>query len=81
MQQLAVSASGLVKRFGDRRAVDGVGIAVPKGLIYGVLGPNGAGKTTTLRMLLGIIEPDEGERTLLGSRHPRDRSDQVGYLP
>ncbi|GAA0748619.1 ATP-binding cassette domain-containing protein [Sphingomonas sp. ABOLD] len=81
MQQLAVSASGLVKRFGDRRAVDGVGIAVPKGLIYGVLGPNGAGKTTTLRMLLGIIEPDEGERTLLGSRFPRDRSDQVGYLP
>ena len=81
MQQLAVSASGLVKRFGDRRAVDGVGIAVPKGLIYGVLGPNGAGKTTTLRMLLGIIEPDEGERILLGSRHPRDMSDQVGYLP
>ena len=81
MQQLAVSASGLVKRFGDRRAVDGVGIAVPKGLIYGVLGPNGAGKTTTLRMLLGIIEPDEGERTLLGSRHPRDESDRVGYLP
>ncbi|WP_313535904.1 ATP-binding cassette domain-containing protein [Sphingomonas sp.] len=81
MQQLAVSASGLVKRFGDRRAVDGVGIAVPKGLIYGVLGPNGAGKTTTLRMLLGIIEPDEGERALLGSRHPRAMSDQVGYLP
>jgi len=81
LQQLAVSASGLVKRFGDRRAVDGVGIAVPKGLIYGVLGPNGAGKTTTLRMLLGIIEPDEGERALLGSRHPRAMSDQVGYLP
>ncbi|WP_198162020.1 ABC transporter ATP-binding protein [Sphingomonas sp. TDK1] len=81
MQQLAVSASGLVKRFGERRAVDGVGIAVPKGLIYGVLGPNGAGKTTTLRMLLGIIEPDEGERTLLGSSHPRDMSDHVGYLP
>ena len=59
---LAVSATGLVKRFGDKRAVDGVSIAVPKGLIYGVLGPNGAGKTTTLRMLLGIIEPDGGER-------------------
>jgi len=81
VQELAVSASGLVKRFGERRAVDGVRIAVPKGLIYGVLGPNGAGKTTTLRMLLGIIEPDEGERTLLGSRHPRDMSDHVGYLP
>ena len=62
--ELAVSATGLVKRFGDRRVVDGVDIAVPKGLIYGVLGPNGAGKTTTLRMLLGIIEPDEGERIL-----------------
>ena len=78
---LAVSAKGLVKRFGDRRVVDGVDIAVPKGLIYGVLGPNGAGKTTTLRMLLGIIEPDEGERDLLGRAHPREASDQVGYLP
>lgn len=79
--ELALSATGLVKRFGEKRAVDGVDIAVPKGLIYGVLGPNGAGKTTTLRMLLGIIEPDEGERVLLGSDRPRDRSDQVGYLP
>jgi len=78
---LAVSARGLVKRFGDRRVVDGVDIAVPKGLVYGVLGPNGAGKTTTLRMLLGIIEPDEGERDLLGRAHPREASDQVGYLP
>ncbi|RYY36444.1 MAG: ATP-binding cassette domain-containing protein, partial [Sphingomonadales bacterium] len=79
--QLAVSASGLVKRFGSRRAVDGVNIAVPKGTIYGVLGPNGAGKTTTLRMLLGIIEPDGGERSLLGHSNPRDASDFVGYLP
>ena len=79
--QLAVTASGLMKRFGGRRAVDGVDIAVPKGTIYGVLGPNGAGKTTTLRMLLGIIEPDGGERTLLGESNPRDASDQVGYLP
>ncbi|RYE04176.1 MAG: ATP-binding cassette domain-containing protein [Sphingomonadales bacterium] len=78
---LAVSASGLVKRFGNRRVVDGVDIAVPKGMVYGVLGPNGAGKTTTLRMLLGIIEPDGGERSLLGRSNPRDASDEVGYLP
>jgi ABC-2 type transport system ATP-binding protein len=78
---LAVSANGLVKIFGGRRVVDGVDLAVPMGSIYGVLGPNGAGKTTTLRMLLGIIEPDEGERTLLGHDRPRDASDQVGYLP
>jgi len=79
--ELAVSANGLVKMFGERRVVDGVDIAVPKGLIYGVLGPNGAGKTTTLRMLLGIIEPDGGERMLLGRTRPREASDEVGYLP
>uniref|UniRef100_UPI0035CB7754 ABC transporter ATP-binding protein n=1 Tax=uncultured Sphingomonas sp. TaxID=158754 RepID=UPI0035CB7754 len=78
---LAVTATGLVKNFGGRRVVDGVDIAVPKGAIYGVLGPNGAGKTTTLRMLLGIIEPDGGSRTLLGHDRPRDASDRVGYLP
>jgi ABC-2 type transport system ATP-binding protein len=80
-QPLAVSATGLVKRFGGRRVVDGVDIAVPTGTVYGVLGPNGAGKTTTLRMVLGIIEPDEGERTLLGRDNPREASDRVGYLP
>ena len=61
---LALHATGLVKRFGDRRVVDGIDLSVPTGAVYGVLGPNGAGKTTTLRMLLGIIEPDEGSRTL-----------------
>jgi len=78
---LAISATGLVKKFSGRRVVDGVDIAVPTGMIYGVLGPNGAGKTTTLRMLLGIIEPDEGNRTLLGTDRPRSVSDRVGYLP
>lgn len=80
-QELAVEARGLVKRFGERRVVDGVELAVPRGAIYGVLGPNGAGKSTTLRMLLGIIEPDGGERHLLGTVHPRDAGDRVGYLP
>ena len=78
---LAVSADQLVKQFGGQRVVDGVDLAVPAGTIYGVLGPNGAGKTTTLRMLLGIIEPDGGSRTLLGHRRPREASDRVGYLP
>ncbi len=77
----AVTAEGLVKRFENRRVVDGVDLQVPAGAIYGVLGPNGAGKTTTLRMLLGIIEPDDGHRTLLGQAQPRDASDRVGYLP
>ncbi|MRB00265.1 ATP-binding cassette domain-containing protein, partial [Bacillus thuringiensis] len=47
----AVEAEGLVKTFGDNRAVDGVNLNVRAGTIYGVLGPNGAGKTTTIRML------------------------------
>jgi len=79
--ELALEAHGLVKRFGGKRVVDGIDLSVPKGAIYGVLGPNGAGKTTTLRMLLGIIEPDEGYRTLLGNDSPREISDDVGYLP
>ena len=79
--ETAIEACGLVKTFGAKRAVDGVDLSVPRGSIYGVLGPNGAGKTTTLRMLLGIIEPDAGALTLLGSQRPRDVSDRVGYLP
>lgn len=79
--EYAVTANALVKNFGTKRAVDGVDLAVPKGMIYGVLGPNGAGKTTTLRMLLGIIDPDSGSRTLLGEGNPREASERVGYLP
>ncbi|MEO0031241.1 MAG: hypothetical protein RIS94_999 [Pseudomonadota bacterium] len=80
-QELAVEARGLVKRFDGFTAVDGVDIAVPRGAIYGVLGPNGAGKTTTLRMLLGIIDPDEGYRRVLGTERPTDVARRIGYLP
>lgn len=79
--EFAIEAQGLVKNFGDQRAVDGIDLAVPAGSIYGVLGPNGAGKTTTLRMLLGIIDPDEGRRSLLGRADPLTAARQVGYLP
>ena len=78
---LVVRASGLCKYFGDRLVVDGVDLEVPQGRIYGVLGPNGAGKTTTLRMLLGIIEPDRGSRTIFGQANPRAVGDRIGYLP
>jgi ABC-2 type transport system ATP-binding protein len=77
----AIEAHDLVKTFGANRAVDGVSLAVPQGSIYGILGPNGAGKTTTLRMLLGIIDPDGGRRTLLGRERPLDAATEVGYLP
>ncbi|MDP8914763.1 MAG: ATP-binding cassette domain-containing protein [Pseudomonadota bacterium] len=78
---LAIEARGLFKAFDGKTAVDGVDIAVPEGTIYGILGPNGAGKTTTLRMLLGIIDPDRGHRTLLGHERPLEAAGLVGYLP
>jgi ABC-2 type transport system ATP-binding protein len=78
---LAIEARGLVKRFDGFTAVDGVDITVPQGAIYGILGPNGAGKTTTLRMLLGIIDPDEGVRRVLGHERPHEISHLIGYLP
>nr|WP_046905064.1 ATP-binding cassette domain-containing protein [Croceibacterium atlanticum] len=78
---LAIEARGLVKRFDGTLAVDGVDLSVPEGAIYGILGPNGAGKTTTLRMMLGIIDPDEGTRRILGHDNPRDVARLIGYLP
>ncbi len=63
---LAIEATGLVKSFGDTRAVDGVDLAVPSGSVYGVLGPNGAGKTTTIRMLATLTRPDAGTARVLG---------------
>lgn len=78
---LAIEARGLVKRFDDTLAVDGVDISVPQGAIYGILGPNGAGKTTTLRMLLGIIDPDEGVRRIFGHDRPHEIAKWIGYLP
>jgi ABC-2 type transport system ATP-binding protein len=80
-QDLAIEARGLIKRFDDTLAVDGVDLTVPRGSITGILGPNGAGKTTTLRMLLGIIDPDEGVRRVLGHDNPRDVARLIGYLP
>src|SRR3954465_11418145 len=61
-----VRAQGLVKRYGEIVAVDHVDLAVPAGAVYGLLGPNGAGKTTFMRMLFGLIRPDEGSIELFG---------------
>jgi ABC-2 type transport system ATP-binding protein len=61
-----VEARGLVKRYGEIAAVDGVDLTVRAGEIYGFLGPNGAGKTTTLRILLGLIRPNTGSVRLFG---------------
>lgn len=63
---LAIEAKGLVKVYGKQRAVDGVDLAIPKGMVYGFLGPNGAGKTTTIRMLATLLKPDGGAARIFG---------------
>jgi ABC-2 type transport system ATP-binding protein len=65
-RETPVRARGLVKRYGRITAVDHVDLTVRRGDVYGYLGPNGAGKTTSLRMLLGLIQPDEGSAELFG---------------
>jgi ABC-2 type transport system ATP-binding protein len=72
--------SNVTKRFGEFTAVDHLSFSLARGRILGFLGPNGAGKTTTLRMMLGILPPDEGSISILG-RGIADVRARIGYLP
>jgi ABC-2 type transport system ATP-binding protein len=79
----AIDVRGLTKRYGVRAVVDNFSIRVERGTIFGFLGPNGSGKTTTIRMLCGLLTPDEGEGTCLGYDLRRDAASikrQVGYM-
>jgi ABC-2 type transport system ATP-binding protein len=73
-QAFVVETAGLTKRFGDRVAVDGVDLHVPRGSAFGYLGPNGAGKTTLIRMLLGLTDATGGTMRLLGRPVPAERA-------
>jgi ABC-2 type transport system ATP-binding protein len=66
MSENAIVVEGLVKRFGDVMALDGIDLEVPEGTVFGLLGPNGAGKTTAVRVLATILEPDAGRAEVLG---------------
>jgi ABC-2 type transport system ATP-binding protein len=78
----ALVVDGIVKRFGNHVAVDGVSFSVERGVVYGILGPNGAGKTTTLRMINDIIAPDAGKITILDGHAPGSAAaPHIGYLP
>src|SRR5690606_28634369 len=79
--EFAIDARALVKRFGDKVAIDGVDLQVPPGAIYGLLGPNGAGKTTTVRILTTLLRPDGGEAFVDGIdvvAHPHEVRTRIG---
>lgn len=75
-----VETEGLVKRFGNRTAVDGVDLRIPAGSAFGYLGPNGAGKTTLIRMLLGLTSITSGEARLLGHAIPAGRAEALARV-
>jgi ABC-2 type transport system ATP-binding protein len=79
----AIDVRGLVKRFGDKTVVDHVTMTVAEGEIVGFLGPNGSGKTTTIRIMCGLLTPDEGDGTVLGFDIRTDAlkiKREVGYM-
>jgi ABC-2 type transport system ATP-binding protein len=79
----AIEVHGLTKRYGQRAVVDHIDLAVPRGAIVGFLGPNGSGKTTTIRMLCGLLTPDEGTGTTLGLDLRAEAAEikrRVGYM-
>jgi ABC-2 type transport system ATP-binding protein len=82
-EHFAIDVQDLTKRFDGKTVVDHFSMQVPKGQIYGFLGPNGSGKTTTIRMLCGLLTPDEGRGTCLGLDIVREAEAikrQVGYM-
>ena len=81
---VAVEATGLVKQFGEFRAVDGVDLSIPRGSFYGIAGPNGAGKTTAIRMVIGLLQPNEGNAVVDGVTvwpDPTTAKARLGFVP
>lgn len=81
MTDPVVNVEGVWKRFATVTAVRDLSFAVPRGSIFGVLGPNGAGKTSTIRMIVGILRPDEGSLRVLNAADPTLSKTRIGYLP
>jgi ABC-2 type transport system ATP-binding protein len=80
----AIAVHGLRKVYGDKAAVDGLDLIVPRGCFFGFLGPNGAGKSTTIRMLTGLIPPTAGSIELLGMALPErelEIKQRIGLVP
>jgi ABC-2 type transport system ATP-binding protein len=84
MTAQVILTRGLTRRYGVRRGVESLDLAVPEGSLFGFLGPNGAGKTTTIRVLMGLLRPTSGGAAVLGHdcwRRSRRIKSDIGYLP
>ena len=79
-----IETNALTRRYGSRRGIERIDLAVPAGTLFGLLGPNGAGKTTAIRVLMGFLRPTSGSATIFGMdcwrAGPRIRA-EVGYIP
>lgn len=78
-----INIRGLKKRFGDNQALDGIDLTIDSNIIFAIVGPDGAGKTTLMRILAGIMKPDEGEINILGHdivKNPEAAKQYTGYL-
>jgi len=77
----AIRLRGVRKTFGEKVALEGLDIEIPRGATWGLIGPNGAGKTTAIRIVMAILFPDTGEVEVLGHRSALAAKDRIGYLP
>lgn len=83
MSTIAVETRSLRKTYGDVVAVEGVDLQVQRGEVFGIVGPDGAGKTTTFQMLVGAIEPTDGDALVAGfsvRNHPEEVKRRIGYV-
>jgi ABC-2 type transport system ATP-binding protein len=77
----AARVDHVVKSYADKIAVEDLSFSIAEGELFGLIGPNGAGKTTTIRMIMDIIEPDQGDITIFGERLSEGSKNRLGYMP
>ena len=81
MENTIIKIENVVKRYGKKEALKGINLDIPKGKIVGLLGPNGSGKSTIIKLLNGLLQPDEGSIEIAGMKPSIETKKIVSYLP
>ena len=81
MENTIIKLENVVKRYGKKEALKGINLDIPKGKIVGLLGPNGSGKSTMIKLLNGLLQPDEGNIEIVGMKPSIETKKIVSYLP